>query len=269
MKESQKNFLREYIQVWDDGAERAPEFITVGLEALLPEYYGNVIDAPPPFPVHKQEQILDCGCGWGRVLKPVIERGANAVGIDISYKMLSAAKKHLQKHNLMAPLVRGNATSLPFRDESFDVVYCLLVIQHLSKEDAKKVLHEISRVLKKGGNAFIRVPSRFAPENLLFAFLQFVSIHFFRLKDPIRMRFYRIGEIKKMCHNLFSHCEITAHEFRPPWNFHTRVSWHFIIIPRFLHKPLRRISDKIEALANGRLPFLKHFGVTFMIHVIK
>ncbi|MCX7678187.1 MAG: class I SAM-dependent methyltransferase [Spirochaetes bacterium] len=269
MKENDNNFFHDYVRVWDDGATRAPAFITVGLEALLPDYYGNVLDAPPPFPVRPGERILDCGCGWGRVLKPVLDRGGDAVGCDISHNMLRAARDHLSKYNHHAKLVRGDATNLPFADESFDTVYCLLVLQHLSKDNGIEVLREISRVLKKGGKAYIRVPSRFSPENLLFAFLQFISIHVFRLHDPIRMRFYRIGEIKKICRKFFSHCEITAHEFRPPWNFHTRISWHIIIIPRFLHRPLRRLSDKIEKLANGKLPFLKHFGVTLMIHLVK
>lgn len=269
MKENDISFFREFIEVWDEGAERDAAFITLGVEAILPEYYGNLLDAPPPFPVREGDRILDLGCGWGRVLKPVSDRGGEAIGFDISHKMLLAARKHLAKHNHTAKLVRGDATRLPFADQSFDMLYSLLVLQHLSKENGKEVFAEISRVLKEGGEAFIRVPSRFAPENLLFAFLQFVSIHVFRVKDPIRMRFYRIGEIRKACRTLFRNCEITAHEFRPPWNFHTRKTWHIIIIPRFLHRPLRRLSDKIERLANGKLPFLKHFGVTLMIHVIK
>ncbi len=269
MKENDQKFFREFIDVWDDGAQRDAAFITLGVEAILPDYYGNLLDAPPPFPVQKGDRVLDLGCGWGRVLKPVLDRGARAIGLDISHKMLLATQKHLAKHNHAAPLARGDVTRLPFENESFDMVYSLLVLQHLSKENGKEVFAEVSRVLCKGKDAYIRVPSRFAPENLLFALLQFARIHIFRVKDPIRMRFYRIGEIKKVCRNLFTRCEITAHEFRPPWNFHTRKTWHIIIIPRFLHRPLRRLSDKIETLANGKLPFLKHFGVTLMIHLTK
>lgn len=269
MKENNTEFFRDFIDVWDDGAERDAAFITLGVEALLVDYYGNLLDAPPPFPVRKGNRILDLGCGWGRVLKPVMDRGGDAIGLDISLKMLQAARKHLSKHNHTAVLLRGDATRLPFADASFDMVYSLLVLQHLSKENGREVFSEVHRILREGGEAYIRVPSRFAPENLLFAFLQFVSIHIFRVKDPIRMRFYRVGEIKKIYRPLFKSCVITAHEFRPPWNFHTRKTWHIIIIPKFLHRPLRRLSDKIESLANGKLPFLKHFGVTLMIHLVK
>ncbi len=263
------DFLGEYIKTWDDGADINAPFITLGIEAVLKDFYGDLLDAPPPFPVKRGERILDLGCGWGRVLKPVSDRGGEAFGCDISGQMLSLAKKHLEKSGHSPLLARGDGTMLPFRSGAFDMAYSLLVLQHLSKENGRRVLEEISRILKDGGTAHVRVPGRFAPENLLFSFLQFVSIHIFGLNDPIRMRFYRIGEIKKTCAGLFAECEITAHEFRPPWNFHTRKTWQFIIIPQRFHKTLRKISDWFEKLANGRFGFLKHFGVVLMIHLKK
>ncbi|MCU0821008.1 MAG: class I SAM-dependent methyltransferase [Spirochaetes bacterium] len=264
-----KNFFNEYIRTWDDGAEIDAPFITLGIEAVLKDFYGDLLDAPPPFPVKKGEMTLDLGCGWGRVLKPVLDRGGRAVGCDISGRMLGLAKKHLEKNGHRAMLSQGDGTMLPFKSGSFAMVYSLLVLQHLSKENGRAVLAEIARVLRDGGTANVRVPGRFAPENILFSFLQFISIHFFGLDDPIRMRFYRIGEIKKICGDLFSECEVTAHEFRPPWNFHTRKTWQFIIIPQRFHKTLRKISDWFENLANNRFGFLKHFGVVLMVRVKK
>lgn len=264
-----KDFYREYLKVWDEGAMENAPFITLGVEALLPDYYGDLLDAPPPFPVAPHHTILDLGCGWGRVLKPVMDRGAQAVGLDISEQMTMLAKKHLLKHRHRPAILRGDGTRLPFRDESFDLVYSLLVLQHLSKENGRALIREVHRVLKPGGVAYLRVPGRFAPENMLFSFLQFLSIHLLRLKDPIRMRFYRVGEIGKLCRTLFRECEITAYEFRPPWNFHTRWTWQYIIIPKRFHKKLREISDRIEARANNGLSFLKHFGVVLMAKVIK
>ena len=263
------DFYRAYVGVWDEGAIKDAPFITLGVEAILTDYYRNLLDAPPPFPVEKDALTLDLGCGWSRVLKPVLDRGARGIGLDISQAMLEQSKKHLEKNSHRPVLLRGDGTMLPFKDNSLDMVYSLLVLQHLSKANGRLVLKEVHRVLKPGGVAYIRVPSRFAPENLLFAFLQFISIHLFRYRDPIRMRFYRLGEIRKLCRGLFSRCEITSHEFRPPWNIHTRWTWHYILVPRRFHAPLRRLSDRIEAKANGRIPFLKHFGVTLMVKAVK
>jgi ubiquinone/menaquinone biosynthesis C-methylase UbiE len=264
-----KNFITEYIKTWDDGADNDAPFITLGVEAILRDFYGDLLDATPPFPVKKEDVILDLGCGWGRVLKPVLDRGGRAVGCDISGHMLYLAKKHLQKNGYAPLLVRGDGTLLPFKDGAFDMIYSLLVLQHLSKKNGRGVFAEISRVLKNGGTAHVRVPGRFAPENILFSFLQFISINFLGVDDPIRMRFYRIGEAKKICAGLFSECEITAHEFRPPWNFHTRWTWQYIIIPERYHKTLRKISDWFENTANNRFGFLKHFGVVLMVRVRK
>lgn len=263
-----KDFLKEYIGVWDDGAEKDAPFITLGIEVLLKDFYGDLLDAPPPFPVKEGNRVLDLGCGWGRVLKPVLDRNCHAVGLDLSMNMLSLAVKHLEKNGYSPELVRGDATVLPFKDNSFDMIYSLLVLQHLSKENGRIVFSEIGRVLKPGGVAFIRLPGRFAPENLLFSFLQFISINFLRVKDPIRMRFYRSGEVKRICRG-FSECRITAHEFRLPWNFHTRWTWKYIIIPKRFHRPMRVISDRIERFANGKFGILKHFGVVLMVRIKK
>lgn len=264
-----KKFIHDYIEVWDNGAEQDAPFITLGVEALLTDYYGNLLDSPPPFPVTPGSCVLDLGCGWGRVLKPVADSGVNVFGVDISLKMLNLSRKHLEQNDHKPNLIRGDGTLLPFKNNSFDMVYSLLVLQHLSKENGKKVLQEISRILKPGGVAYVRVPGRFAPENLLFSFLQIFSIYILRRQDPIRMRFYRLGEIRRKCRDLFSAVSITAHEFRPPWNIHTKWTWQYILIPERFHKGLRRISDKIERVANNKVSFLKHFGVVLMVKVTK
>jgi len=261
--------MREYIKIWDQGALKDAPFITLGLEALLKDFYGDYFDTPPPFPIEEGSKVLDLGCGWGRVLKPVMDMGASCVGLDISENMLRLSEKHLTNNNHLPVLIRGDGTMLPFRNNSFDIIYSLLVLQHLSKRNGKEVFKEVERVLKSTGIAYIRIPSRFAPENLLFSLLQFISIHLFRIKDPIRMRFYRVGEVKKICRKLFKEVEITSHEFRPPWNFHTKWTWQYIIIPKRFHKAIKRISDKLENLANSRFSFLKHPGVVLMVKLKK
>src|SRR5690625_3899100 len=69
-------------------------------------------------------------------------------GLDISLGMLKQAKRHLKKWKMNADLFQGMAESLPFKDESFDVVYHVGGINYFS--DKEKAIHEMIRVAKSG-----------------------------------------------------------------------------------------------------------------------
>ena len=96
------------------------------------------------------KNILDVGCGTGGNL--TLFNGF-VVGLDISSQALELA----QKRKPDAVLCRGEAENLPFKDESFDLVLALDLLEHLP--DDIKGLSEMYRVLKKGGNALITVPA--------------------------------------------------------------------------------------------------------------
>jgi len=55
--------------------------------------------------------------------------------------------------------VRGDATELPFSDESFDAVVAFQVIEHVPRPDAVRALAEMRRVLRPGGNGFVTTPN--------------------------------------------------------------------------------------------------------------
>lgn len=56
----------------------------------------------------------------------------------------------------LATTVLGDCHEIPQRDESYDVVFLLSVLEHVT--DPKQVLSEAVRVLKKGGKAFVSIP---------------------------------------------------------------------------------------------------------------
>ncbi len=82
----------------------------------------------------KPEKMLEIGIGNGFVSKYLRERGLNIVTLDIDMRL--------------KPDVVGTILDLPFGDESFDVVLCCEVIEHLPFDDLKKALSEIFRVSK-------------------------------------------------------------------------------------------------------------------------
>lgn len=93
----------------------------------------------------KDKKILDVGCAKGRFVNILTKLGADAVGIEPAVKLLEDGKKLYPE----CELIEGSATSIPFKDNKFDIVICVEVIEHVP--GAKKAISEMKRVLKKGG----------------------------------------------------------------------------------------------------------------------
>lgn len=86
-------------------------------------------------------RFLDNGCGVGLLFEKVTPE--QAVGLDISSEMLRYAAKYSDQ------LILGNSQKLPFKDQSFDVVFCRSLIHHLP--DPESAVKEIARVLRPKG----------------------------------------------------------------------------------------------------------------------
>jgi len=110
--------------------------------------------------VDKNEKlrVLDLATGTGDVLITLLDRNPNideAVGLDISEKMLALCRRKLARHKLAdrIKLVRADVTASGMDDESFDVVTMGFGVRNTP--DAFKTLTEIHRLLKGGGTALI------------------------------------------------------------------------------------------------------------------
>ena len=120
----------------------------VGRRLILESFLKRVI--PKTGTSHSAPRILDVGCGTGGNLEMLANFGV-AEGVDVSDDALEFCKyKGLTVH-------KGLAESLPFGDESFDIVTALDVIEHLDDDIAG--LKEMHRILKTGGKTLIFVPA--------------------------------------------------------------------------------------------------------------
>lgn len=106
------------------------------------------------------KNVLDVGSASGWFLSELALRypKASYAGVDVYKKAIDYGKKRYK--NLQ--LICSDAHSLPFPNESFDVVICAEVLEHVKSPE--KVLREIKRVLTKDGTAIIEMDSG----NLLF-----------------------------------------------------------------------------------------------------
>jgi len=107
--------------------------------------------------VRASDEVLDMGCGTGRFTVSLAERVSVVSGLDLSGAMLEAARKKLADRGLTADLREGDMAALPFPDESFDVVVCMLALMHIPRDDRQQVFHEVARVLRPGGRMVIGV----------------------------------------------------------------------------------------------------------------
>jgi len=111
--------------------------------------------------------VLDVGAGFGRHAFEVARRGARVVALDYAADEVSATGDTFGAMvaageiaaDRIAGVLRGDATALPFGDESFDVVITSEMLEHV--QDDTSALAEMARVLKPGGQLAATVPSWF------------------------------------------------------------------------------------------------------------
>ncbi len=119
-------------------------------------------------------QLLDLGCGFGRHAYEAARRGAHVTACDMAVPELVNVRNTFGAMSVAGELephvecsqVAGDATRLPFGDNSFDRIIASEVLEHIPHDiDA---LAELTRVLKPGGLLAATVPT-FGPERLCWA----------------------------------------------------------------------------------------------------
>jgi SAM-dependent methyltransferase len=101
-------------------------------------------------PLHSDMIVLDVACGAGHAAEPVAAQVRQLVGIDLTPSLLTLGARRLQDNGVSNFLLQeGNAETLPFVDESFDVVFCRSSLHHFS--DPKQAVAEMVRVCRPSG----------------------------------------------------------------------------------------------------------------------
>lgn len=96
--------------------------------------------------------ILEYGCGGAQFSAALAALGARTVGLDLSIEQLRHAQRHTAEQRRDVALVNASAHLTPFRDESFDVVFC--DYGAMTFTDPYLTVPEVARILKPGG-AFV------------------------------------------------------------------------------------------------------------------
>jgi SAM-dependent methyltransferase len=116
-------------------------------------------------PITTGTKLLDLGCGAGRHAFESARRGAEVVALDTDSGELAqvaaiaaamAEAGEISAATAITPAA-GDATRMPFADDSFDIVIAAEVLEHIPADQA--AMTEIARVLRPGGVAAVTVPA--------------------------------------------------------------------------------------------------------------
>jgi SAM-dependent methyltransferase len=95
--------------------------------------------------------ILDIGCGIGRHLIYLGERGFRMAGMDISPSAIKMAQEACTERHIAFEGQVSDMAQLPWGDQTFDAALSISTINHNRRADLARTLNEVRRVLKPGG----------------------------------------------------------------------------------------------------------------------
>ncbi len=113
------------------------QLVALAQEHVLAEFLGDLHGVT----------ALDVGSGTGRAAFALAKLGARVTALDRSQEMLRVAKAHAEAAGLAVEFVPGDANSLMFPDQSFDLVISLRMLMHTP--DWRRCLGEVCRVARQ------------------------------------------------------------------------------------------------------------------------
>lgn len=104
------------------------------------------------------KSVLEVGCGPGIDLMQFARAGAKVFARDLTPNAVALARANLAREGLSGDIQEGNAETLGFPDDTFDVYYSNGVLHHTL--DTERAISEAHRVLKPGGEAIVMLYNR-------------------------------------------------------------------------------------------------------------
>lgn len=122
---------------YDIAPPRVKQYLDAEIEYIVEEIGGT-------------DQVLELGCGYGRVMKLVSPCVRTVVGVDTSGKTLAFAQEYLSR-SLNCHIVQMDAACLGFQSDIFDAVLCIQNGLSAFHVDSKLVVNEAIRVTRPNG----------------------------------------------------------------------------------------------------------------------
>jgi len=137
--ETLSHYDRRAQQFWEGTRDHD---VSTNIEALL-----DHIEAAPPF------TVLDLGCGPGRDLKTLADRGHVAIGLEGSKQFVEMARNYSG-----CEVWHQNFLALDLPNGNFDGIFANAALFHVPTQELPRVLSELHKALKPGGVLFSSNP---------------------------------------------------------------------------------------------------------------
>jgi len=160
------------------------------------------------------KKTLEVGAGSGADSVYLAKMCAEAYCLDYSKVSINLIKKLSEKEGVKLHVVRADIRDIPFRDDYFDLVFSISVMEHF--KNVSRAIAEQRRVIKKNGFLLIDVPQLFSMGTVRRRFMMATG------RWPIWARAFTIGELKRiLTENSFEVVRVYPRRIEPHtvWNF--------------------------------------------------
>jgi ubiquinone/menaquinone biosynthesis C-methylase UbiE len=229
--------------VSDYEADRVTSFRNKEMERHSEKEFLDFVNPKPT------DFLFDAGCGTGIDVYRLSSRVGTIVAMDHSQGMIERAEKRLKRENMLnASFFTGSVSEIPLKDNSFDKIICMSVLQYLNDKECKAALNELVRISKHK------------------------SVIVFHVKNLFSLYLLTLYLAKKI-KSLFSKKPVMEH-YRPYWWYETRLSRlggtildynsvnKFVVdfLPKFIFQKIQKLEFKCY---KGRI--FKRFGADYKI----
>src|SRR5215204_4966206 len=181
-------------------------------------------------------RLLEIGCGMGTDLLQFARGGAHCTGIDLTPRSIEITRHRFRLYDADGAFMISDGEHLPFRSESFDVVYSNGVLHHTP--DTAGAIREVHRVLRPGGTAKVMLYHR----NSLNYWSEIVL-----RRGLLGLEFLRGRSAEEIMSRVVEHSD---HGARPLVKVYSRRQ------TRALFSSFREVEIDVEQLTRAELRFL-------------
>lgn len=103
----------------------------------------------------KPRSVLDLGCATGMLTKYLVEKGCDAVGVDINPKLVEIARRNVQAEFHVADAAEFAKTC----DQKFDLVLLLDILEHIPRDEVVDLLATVRNLISEDGFVLVRTPN--------------------------------------------------------------------------------------------------------------